>query len=625
MTIPENGVFNNISALNRIDIELAAVSQDVKLELFPSLPSEYPIRKRVCLSSEWARSGDDDLLPQDDEESRVTSARVRYLYSLQQPFEDEIPEYSNNIPVFGPIEKGKSFDVISMLSNSSRDFLVRNNGDRVLVESLRGKYLLICCYFVPIPTESYAAGTCLDLIYTYSQLYRERSDEFEMIMVAKMRSDWVHDDVAFNHFFSAFPCLAVPFWDSYSRDLICKSLELNEETTWLGTITLIVDPEQIVLKHLHHEFFRHYGSCSFPFTDARLNQLEREAYEMRLRINNYEDHNNNNNTPSLEELFCLNPSDYLRKCDDYDELVSVLDLNKKLVGLYICLDGKFLTTLNFFHKKCIAKGLEFEIVLVYLPFEGDIHWFQNRVKVALARDQISWWVLPFDDTVSRKLSRFCHSSLGDRVMILGPNSSFGDTMGKEVMSHFGIGAYPFTRQSIVDRKLAKLRALTLESVLMVSDEHNYVVNKDGDRVPMDNLLGRNIILYIDYTYLTSICDDLYDELIDWYPKLKAKDPDFEVVFVAFDENTTGEIDERLRVMPWLAFPFPSVHSRRVIDKLFLEWEDKYPAFIAFGKDGRLRSRHAEQHLSLNGIDAFPFNDHLCHELSAGFSPVYTSY
>ncbi|XP_074314872.1 putative nucleoredoxin 1-2 [Silene latifolia] len=410
MTIPENGVFNNISALNRIDIDLAAVSQDVKLELFPSLPSEYPIRKRVCLSSEWARSGDNDLLPRDDEEFRVSNARVRYLYSLQQPFEDEIPEYSDNIPVFGPIEK-----------------------------------------------------------------------------------------------------------------------------------------------------------------------------------------------------------------------VSVSDLNKKLVGLYICRDAYFLTTLNFFIKKCIAKGLELEIVLVYLPFEGDIHWFQNRVKVALARDQISWWVLPFDDTVSRKLSRFCHSSLGDRVMILGPNSSFGDTMGKEVMSHFGIGAYPFTRQSIVDRKLAKLRALTLESVLMVSDERNYVDNKYGDRVPMGNLLGRNIILYLDYTYLTSICDDLYVELIDWYPKLKAKDPDFEVVFVAFDENTTGEVDERLRVMPWLAFPFPSVHSRRMIDKLFLEWEDKYPAFIAFGKDGRLRSRHAEQHLSLNGIDAFPFNDHLCHELSVGFSPVYNFY
>ncbi|XP_074314871.1 putative nucleoredoxin 1-1 [Silene latifolia] len=167
--------------------------------------------------------------------------------------------------------------------------------------------------------------------------------------------------------------------------------------------------------------------------------------------------------------------------------------------------------------------------------------------------------------------------------------------------------------------------MTLESVLMVSDEHNYVVNKDGDRVPMDSLLGRNIILYLEYTYLTSICFGLYNNLIDWYPKLKAKDPDFEVVFVAFDENTTGEVDEWLRVMPWLAFPFPSVHSKRVIDQLFLEWEDGYPALIAFGKDSRLRSRHAEHHLSPNGINAFPFNDHLCEELSADFSPLYTSY
>ncbi|KAK9707220.1 hypothetical protein RND81_07G180800 [Saponaria officinalis] len=157
-------------------------------------------------------------------------------------------------------------------------------------------------------------------------------------------------------------------------------------------------------------------------------------------------------------------------------------------------------------------------------------------------------------------------------MILGPNSTFSDTYGKEVMSFYGIRAYPFTRESIVERKLAKLRALTPVSLLTVSDEQNYVLNKDGDRIPVSKLYGRNIFLYVDYLD-GDLCDArMYDQLVNqWYPELKAKDPDFEIVFVSYnDDSDDVEIDERFHRMPWLTFPFPSPHSKFVTEQLILE-------------------------------------------------------
>ncbi|KAK9707224.1 hypothetical protein RND81_07G181100 [Saponaria officinalis] len=519
-----------------------------------------------------------------------------YYANSSKSFEEEIPEYPDDIPVFGPIEKGKHFDVLSMLSNDSRDYLVRNNGERVLVESLRGKYLLICCYFVPVLSEGYTASTCFDMIATYSQLSVERPGEFEMVMVAKMRESRIHDEDAFDHFFSAFPCLAIPFWDSESRERVCKTIQFDSQHHWLRTATLIVDPNQIVLQHLFHEFLSDDGGYAFPFTDERINFVSQEAYEMRLRLNTL-NRDTEIDTPTLDELLCLNPCDHIKK-NDVDEFKSVSDL---------------------------TRGLEFEVVLVYLPYKGNIRWFQNCVNVALSEFKISWWELPFNDAVSRRLHRFC-PAISDKVMILGPNSTFSDIYGKEVMSFYGIRAYPFTQESIVERKLAKLRALMLVSLLTVSDEQNYVVNKDGNRIPVAMLYGRNIFLYLDYLDGRHCDAETYDQLVNrWYPEFKAKDPDFEIVFVSYNyDRDDVEIDERFHRMPWLAFPFPSPHSKFVTEQLILEWEDEYPALIAFGKDGRIRSRRVAYHLE-DGDDGFPLHDHLRDELCWEFSELYTAH
>ncbi|KAK9681494.1 hypothetical protein RND81_10G006800 [Saponaria officinalis] len=126
-------------------------------------------------------------------------------------------------------------------------------------DSLCGKYLLICCFSVPMFSDKMVADDCRAIIETYHHLSRQ-CHPFEMVVVVKMRSDAAYDQkTAFDHFYSAFSCLAIPFSDVDTRDYICSCfmdlaiLVDPRDSFWRKTIPLTI-------------FSTMFLSCRLPFS-----------------------------------------------------------------------------------------------------------------------------------------------------------------------------------------------------------------------------------------------------------------------------------------------------------------------------------------------------------------------
>lgn len=185
-------------------------------------------------------------------------------------------------------------------------------------------------------------------------LHSFERDDFEMVLVAKMRPEWANDKCAFDRFVSGFSCLAVPFHRSLRRDYICQSLNFHGAPSGL-----LVDPHHKVLQD-DADFIRIVGAAEgFPFTDEKVDAIElnyKEAWRGHF----------------LEGLLGCKPSDTLKKNPGGGpEEVLVSELKDKVVGLYLCSKGRDILVLDRVYRKCRARGLPFEIVLVYAPFNGD--------------------------------------------------------------------------------------------------------------------------------------------------------------------------------------------------------------------------------------------------------------
>ncbi|RDX89787.1 putative nucleoredoxin 1, partial [Mucuna pruriens] len=107
-------------------------------------------------------------------------------------------------------------DVVSLLSSPQRDFLLRNNGDQVEVDSLRGKKLGL--YF-----SASWCGPCRRFTPTLVEVYNEVAPkgDFEVVFVTADKGD-----ESFNSYFSKMPWLAIPFSDSETRSRLDELFEV---------------------------------------------------------------------------------------------------------------------------------------------------------------------------------------------------------------------------------------------------------------------------------------------------------------------------------------------------------------------------------------------------------------
>ncbi|KAL6351591.1 hypothetical protein AAG906_040945 [Vitis piasezkii] len=462
---------------------------------------------------------------------------------------------------------GVAHDLVSLLTREGRDFLVRNNGHQ-----FEGKKIWL--YF-----SASWCGPCRRFTPKLVEAYNELSsnDDFEIIFVS---GD--NDDESFNGYFSKMPWLAIPFSDSDARD------QLNELFKVMGIPNLVMlDESGKVLSEDGVEIIQEYGVEAYPFTPEKIKEMKEKEETARKE-------------QSLRSILVSQSRDHVISTDG--KKVPVSELEGKFVGLFFSLSSykaclEFTPTLVDVYEKLRAKGESFEIVMISLDDE------EESFKKYFG--SMPWLALPFRDKSCEKLARYFELSALPTLVVIGPDGKTLHSNVAEAIQEHGIQAYPFTPEKFAELEeieKAKREAQTLESIL-VSGDRDFVIGKDGVKIPVSDLVGKNILLYFSAHWCPP-CRAFLPKLIEAYQKIKTKDEAFEVIFISSDKDQTS-FDEFFSGMPWLALPFG----------------DKRKASLTIGPTGRTVTTEARNLVMIHGADAYPFTEEHIKEIEAQYEEM----
>ncbi|XP_054825027.1 probable nucleoredoxin 1 [Prosopis cineraria] len=471
-------------------------------------------------------------------------------------------------------------DIRSVLSSSERDYLHRNNGDQVKIESLKGKKVGL--YF-----SASWCGPCRRFTPTLVELYNEGfgKGDFEIIFVSADR-----DEDAFKDYFSMMPWLAIPFSDSGTRS------HLNELFQVQGIPHLIIlDENGKVTIEGGVEVVREYGVDAYPFTSERIKELKDQEEEAK-------------NNQSLRSLLVFKSRDFVISSDGNQ--IPVSELEGKTVGLYFsCFSygpsAEFTQKLVEVYGKLKEKSEDFEIVLISI--HDDEESFHQGLK------NVPWLALPYKDKSCEKLARHFELSTLPTLVIIGPDGKTLHSNVAEAIEEHGVTAYPFTPEKfseLTEIEKAKEETQTLESIL-VSGDLNFVLGKDGVKIPVSDLVAKTVLLYFSAHWCPP-CRAFLPKLVEAYENIKARDNALEVVFISSDRDEAS-FNDFFAGMPWLALPFGD--SR----KSFLSRKFKVPGIpmlVAIGPSGRTVTKEARDLVMLYGAEAYPFTEERVKELEA---------
>ncbi|KAL2344339.1 hypothetical protein Fmac_005624 [Flemingia macrophylla] len=471
-------------------------------------------------------------------------------------------------------------DVVSLLSSPQRDFLLRNNGDQVKVDSLKGKKLGL--YF-----SASWCGPCRKFTPTLVEVYNEvaANGDFEVVFVTADE-----DDESFNNYFSKMPWLAIPFSDSDTRN------DLDELFHVKGIPHLaLLDETGKVVTEDGVDVIREYGVEGYPFTSARIQELKDQEEEYRKN-------------QSLRTLLVSPSRDFVMSSDG--KKIPVSELEGKTVGLYFCVNSygsciDFTERLKEVYEKLKAKGENFEVVFIFL--EDDEESFKEGLQSA------PWLSLPFKDKICGKLARYFELSTLPTLVIIGPDGKTLHSNVAEAIDEHGIDAYPFTPEKFAELEeimKAKEASQTIETILVHGDQ-DFVIGKDGVKIPVSELKGKVVLLYFSAHWCPP-CRAFLPKLVDSYHKIMAKNNAFEVVFISSDRDQAS-FDEFFAGMPWLALPFGDSRKKFLSRKFKVSG---IPMLVAIGSSGQTLTKEARELVALYGADAYPFTEERIKELEA---------
>ncbi|KAG9130872.1 hypothetical protein Leryth_023630 [Lithospermum erythrorhizon] len=479
---------------------------------------------------------------------------------------------------------GAPTNLSSLLSSPDRDFLVRNNGDKVKVESLKDK--IVGLYFSASwcpPCQGFTPY----LIEAYNELLPKGN--FEIVFVS---SD--HDEESFQGYFEKMPWLAVPFSDSDVRERLDQFFKVNGIPHFV-----VLDDEGAVLTDSGVEIIREYGAEGYPFSRDRINELkEQEDAAKRAQ--------------TLCSILVSPSRNYVLSSDGKQTPVS--ELEGKIVGLYFAISmspfSAFTPILNDLYTKLKEKEENFEIVVI--PLDDDEEEFKQ------AFENLTWFSLPVKDKTCEKLVRYFEVHTLPTLVIIGPDGKTLQSNAAEAIEEHGFEAYPFTPEKfsvLKEIEKAKLEAQTLESVL-VSGDLNFVIGKGGLSVPVSDLVGKHILLYFSAKWCPP-CRAFLPKLIKAYHEIKAKDNAFEVIFISSDKDQSS-FDEFYSEMPWLALPFGDDRKKK-LSRLFKV--TGIPMLVALGPTGRTITTLARKLVSDYGANAYPFTEDRLKEIEAQYEEM----
>ncbi|GLT37030.1 hypothetical protein SLA2020_113720 [Shorea laevis] len=486
---------------------------------------------------------------------------------------------------------GDSYDFRSLLSSLEIDFLIRNNGDQVKIDSLEGKKLGF--YFSDKEDE-----ICQIFTQKLVDVYKELSSkgDFEIIFAS-----WDYSDDTFEEFFSEMPWLAIPFLLFYLEETLDELDDFFFQERDVPRL-VILDEHGKVVTDDGVSLIQKYGVDGYPFSAERFKELKEEEEKARRE-------------QTIRSILASPSSsrDFVISSDG--NKVPVSKLEGKTVGLYFSLSSckscvDFTPKLVEVYKKLEEKGESFEIVLISLDDE------EKSFKESFGG--MPWLALPFKDKSCENLARYFELSTTPTVVIIGPDGKTLQSNVAEDIEEHGIQAYPFTPQKfaeLAEMEKAKEMVQTLESIL-VSGDLDFVIGKDGVRIPVSDLVGKNILLYFSAHHCLE-CHHFLPKLIESYHEIKAKDEPLEVVFISSD-NDQASFDKSFSEMPWLALPFGDARKSSLSRRFKVIG---IPMLVAIGSSGRTVTKEAKDLITMYRAKAYPFTEERLKEVEAEYEEM----
>nr|CAD1832295.1 unnamed protein product [Ananas comosus var. bracteatus] len=472
-------------------------------------------------------------------------------------------------------------DLSSLLAGAERDYLVRSNGNKVKISNLDAS--TVGLYF-----SSKGCGPCRrftpKLVEAYNEL-SSRGDSFEIVFVPCDRAE-----DAFDEYFSKMPWLAVPFSDSSSRERLGDLFKVVN----IPNLT-IIDRSGNVIFEKGVQFVGEYGADVYPFTPEKVLKLEEEKEAAKRE-------------QTLRSLLVSPTRDYV--VSNNGDKVPVSELEGKVVGLYFTVshrssDDDFTPVLNQLYEKLKEIGENFEVVLISLEEE------ESTYNESFAK--MPWLAVPFKDKICDRLFHYFELQAIPTLVIVGADGKTLNNNVAEIVEGTGQRRcsgfhFPEKMEIVAEKAREKAEKQTLESIL-VHGELDHVVRNGDTKVPVAELIGKNILLYFSAQWCRR-CRAFLPKLVEEYHKIKEKDDAFEVIFISYDEDQNS-YNDFFSSMPWLALPFEDerVDSLSRIFKI-----RSIPSLVAIGATGRTITDNAKELLTIYGADAYPFTAERIKEL-----------
>jgi len=386
--------------------------------------------------------------------------------------------------------------------------------------------------------------------------------------------------------------LAVPFSDSEGR----KSLDERYEVTGIPHLVFLDAKTGEVLTDEGVEFVREYGADAYPFTAERINELKEQEKAAK-------------DNQTIHSLLGTPNRDYV--ISNKGEKVPIVDLEGKYVGLCYVVNGygpveEFTKVLAPIYGKLKEVGEKFEVVAVSL--DSDEAAFNENFS------SMPWLAIPQGDRMCEKLVRYFELSDLPTLVLIGPDGKTLNSNIADIIDEHGMDAwegFPFNAEKLVilaEKAKAKAASQTLESLLVTGDL-DFVIGKDGAKVPVSELAGKTVLLYFSAAWCGP-CRAFLPTLVEVYNKIKEKNSDFEIVFVSSDRDQ-GSFDDFFSGMPWLSLPLGD-ERKAYLSKMFKI--RGIPSLVAIGPTGKTVNTDAKAPIAVHGADAFPFTEERIQEL-----------
>ncbi|KAJ4967351.1 hypothetical protein NE237_019200 [Protea cynaroides] len=316
--------------------------------------------------------------------------------------------------------------LLALLASKDRDFLLSPTGNQVKISELEDK--VVGLYF-----SANWYRPCRNFTPLLATVYEQLKDQgvgFEIIFVS---SD--EDVDAFNSYHACMPWYAIQFSDLETK----KALNRRFNVEGIPCL-IILQPNNNEDETLHDgvDIIYRFGAQSFPFTKARLEELEKEVRDKH-------------ESQTITNLL-INHDRYYLLGHPSPKQVPIASLVGKTIGLYFsaqwCLPGlKFTPKLISIYQKIKQMLMEereidrnFEIVLV--SSDRDHESFDSYFET------MPWLALPFGDSTIKNLTKYFDVQGIPSLVIIGPDGKTLTKHGRNLINLYQEKAYPFTEAQL---------------------------------------------------------------------------------------------------------------------------------------------------------------------------------